>query len=293
MKDFCHIIILLFFFLLASCGGIDRPLVIGLVPSTSPEDLKREFEPVRRYLEREMRTALSLSVPDDYRSLIAAMGNGDVDIALFGPFSYIVAESRQELLPLVVRKKREKGVSNRSIIVASKDSGIGSIEELRGRRFAFVNTASTSGFLMPSALFRSRNIGIDSYFSGYTFEGSHDRVLEQVQGGEADAGAISKSIFESLAAANRVDLDDIRILWESDPVPASPFVARADLNRRLRSRFVNAMLAIHEKDPAALEALGGSIERFVPVEPGMYNVIRNIVNILGEEYIIRNYSGDQ
>lgn len=272
--------------LLVGCGGHDRPVTIGLVPSTSPADLRESFEGIRLYLERELSTEVSLIVPEDYRELIALMEEGQADIALFGAFSYILADMDQALIPLVVRRRKDMGVTYNSLIITSAESGIRSIEDLEGRRFAFVNAASTSGFIIPYSLFVSRNIDYAQFFSSHLFVGSHDKVLDEVLSAKADAGVISSSILAGLKAAGRVHDEDIRIIWESDPIPGSPFVARAGADRKMVKKFTDAMLTIHEKDREALGTFSGSVDAFVPIEEGMYDGIRTIVRILGEEYVL-------
>lgn len=264
-------------------------LVIGMVPSTSPEVLKDHFEEIRKYLEKEMSMPIRLYVPDDYAELIHAMKESKVDIGLYGAFSYIIADTQQDLEPLVVRKRKDMGVTYNSLIITAKDSPIETIEDLRDRRMAFVNAASTSGYAIPYALFVSRGVDIDSFLGEYYFAGSHDLVAQEVLEGRAQAGAISKSILRGLALDNDIDMNDLKIIWESDPIPGSPFIARKDVSDRIKNGFREAMLALHEKAPEALTAYSSSLERYVPIEKGMYNSIRNIVNVLGEEFIIENY----
>ncbi len=266
-------------------------LVIGMVPSTSPEMLKDNFEEIRTYLEREMSIQIELFVPDDYKELIAAMKSGQVDIGLYGAFSYIIADQDQDLDPLVVRKRKDMGVTYNSLLITRPDSGLDCIEDIQGLRMAFVNSASTSGYIIPYALFTSRSIDIETYFSSYYFAGSHDLVAEDVIAGRADVGVMSKSILRGLINTGRVRSDDLKIIWESDPIPGSPFIARTELNDRLKDGFVEAMLNIHERDPEALAAYSSSLEGYVPIQPEMYNSIRNIVSVLGEDFIIENYLG--
>ena len=106
-------------------------------------------------------------VTEDYVSLIKGMKNETIDIGYYGAFSYIAAESEMELNPLVVESRKEIGIYYNSLIITHKDSGISSIEELKGKRFAFVDSGSTSGFVLPYALFKSRNIDYGEFFSGY------------------------------------------------------------------------------------------------------------------------------
>ncbi len=271
------------------CSAEKDNLVIGMVPSTSPETLKKRFEAIRVYLEQELALQVELFVPDDYVELIEGMAAKKVDIGLYGPFSYIIADKQQHLTPLVVRVRQDMGVTYNSLLVVHSDTPFRTLEDIRGKKIAFVNSASTSGYIIPYALFTSRGIDISKHFSDHYFAGSHDLVAEDVLNGVCDVGAMSKSILKGLEQRKQVDTSKLRILWESEPIPGSPFVARADLNEKLRADFIEAMLSIHTAAPETLGAFSQSVERFVPIEPKLYNSIRNIVNVLGEDFIIRNY----
>jgi phosphonate transport system substrate-binding protein len=270
--------------LFTACAPGPRRLVIGMVPSYTPKRMVASFAPIAKYLEGELKVSVVVAVAGTYQDLVAKMGRGDADIGLYGPFSYILAEQGQNLAPLVVRDRKDLGVYYNSVIIVRSDSPFRSIEELRGRSMAFVDPASTSGFLVPDSLFISRQLDIEKFFSSYHFAGSHDKVTEEVLDRRADAGAVSKSILNSLVAAGRVRSEDLRTLWISESIPGSPFVARADLSLRMREGFKKAMLSVDVADPAALAAYDPAALRFVSAEPEMYEGIRNIVAILGKKF---------
>jgi len=270
--------------LFTACAPGPMRLVIGMVPSTTPASIVSSFAPVAMYLERELKVRIVVSVAKSYQDLVSKMGRGDVDIGFYGPFSYILAEKSQRLVPLVVRERKDLGISYKSVIISRSDSAFRAVEDLRGRSMAFVDPASTSGFLVPDSLFISRQLDIEKFFSSYHFSGSHDKVVEEVLDRRADAGAVSRSILNSLIASGKVRSEDLRTLWMSESIPGSPIVARADMAPRLRDGFKKAMLAVDQADPSALAAYDPATLRFVAAEPEMYDGIRNIVTILGTKF---------
>lgn len=293
MKNHLFFCLFLFSLFLTGCAGKNEKLVVGLVPYQTPAELLEKFEPMHDYLERETGTTIEVFIPDDYGELIEAMKNDQVDIGQYGPLSFTIAERQKDLIPLVVRDRKDYGITYNSIIITKKGAGYASIDDLKGVTMAFVNPASTSGFIMPYSLFKSRGIDIDMFFSDIKYLGSHDKVLEAIVGGEIDAGAMSKTVLTMLIQDGEAGLEDLDILWESEPIPGSPWVSRADFSQKQTKAFVDAMLSIHEKDPEALAEYGSSkIRRYVRIDDEMYNGVRNIVNILGEEFVIKNYLGN-
>ena len=273
----------------SSCFLDKSPLTIGLVPTESPEKLIQEFHLMEEYLEKEMGRPIEVYIPADYRELIIGMEDGKVDIGLFGAFSYIIADSRQDLTPLLVRKKKNYGITYNSLIISLKESSLSGIEDLKGKKVAFVDSASTSGYIIPQTLFLSRNIDIGDFFGSSYFAGSHDMVIQEVLEGKCDAGAVSNTILSRLIAQGKVDREKLKILWQSESIPGSPYAARENLPSGTVRHFMKAMQKVHMNAPEALEAFDSSIEKYIPIEKGMYNPIRNIVNILGKDFFEENY----
>ncbi|PKC52322.1 periplasmic binding protein-like II, partial [Rhizophagus irregularis] len=193
--------------------------------------------------------------------------------------------SQIDLTPLVVQERRETGLYYQSYIITRNDSSIETLEDLEDKSFAFVDPGSTSGFVLPYALLKSRNIDIESYFSNIIYSGTHAQVPDDILSGKVEAGAISSVQFNILEADGKLVKDDFKIIWQSDNIPGSPYVARSDLDRGVKEGFIESMLNIHEEIPNDLHKFDESIEKFVEVDNNIYHSIRNIATILGKDYM--------
>ena len=258
-------------YVLISCKGSPEKLTIGLIPIRDADEMVEDFEPIRLYLEEKLGIPVKVIVTKDYVSLIKGMKNETIDIGYYGAFSYIAAESEMELNPLVVESRKETGIYYNSLIITHKDSGISSIEELKGKRFAFVDSGSTSGFVLPYALFKSRNIDYEEFFSEYYNAGSHVQVLADIQHHKADAGAISSVQFNKMIKEGKIKKDDFVILWKSEDIPEVLYVARSGLDKDVQTNFNEAMLNVHNEIPDRLNTYDNSIERYIEVESKTYN----------------------
>ncbi|WP_093275861.1 phosphate/phosphite/phosphonate ABC transporter substrate-binding protein [Psychrobacillus sp. OK032] len=278
-------IIILISFILTSCATTPKKLTIGMIPVKDANEMEKEFEPIRLYLEEQLGIPIEVDAADSYVSLIEGMKNETIDIGWYGAFSYVAAESEMELTPLVVQQRKDTGIYYNSLIITQKDSGISSIEELKGKKFAFVDSGSTSGFVLPYALFKSRNITYETFFSETQYAGSHDQVLANIHSKDVDAGAISSVQYGNLLEKGIVKPEDMTIVWKSEDIPGSPYVARSKLDKKIQKRFSKAMLEIHIEETEALNSFDHTIDKYIEVDNKYYNSIRNIANILGKEYM--------
>ena len=260
-------------------------MTIGLIPVRDADEMIDGFEQMRVYLEEKLGIPVEVMITENYVSLINGMKNSTIDIGWYGAFSYIAAESEMELNPLVVETRKDSGPNYQSLIITHKDSKIRSIEGLEGHSFAFVDSGSTSGFVLPYALFKSRNIDYKQFLSGYYFAGSHEQVPLDIQEHKVDAGAISSIQFDTFINKGKIKRDDFVVFWKSNDIPGPPFVARSGLDKEIQTNFVDAMVNIHNDAPEGLHAFDTSIEKYIKVESKDYNSIRNIATILGKDYM--------
>ena len=162
--------------LVSSCNSSRETLTIGLIPVRDNEEMLKDFEPMKDYLEEQIGLPIEVVVTENYVRLIQGMKSEEIDIGWYGAFSYIAAETEVDLTPLVVQDRKDTGTYYNSLIINPKKSAILSIEALKNKRFAFVDSGSTSGFILPYTLFKSRNIDYEHFFSHSFYAGSHDRV---------------------------------------------------------------------------------------------------------------------
>lgn len=275
-------------FFLSACDE-PKTITIGMVPYKDSKSLTEDFELMRAQLEQAMGANVKLVVAPDYLGLAEDMKKKEVDIGYFGPFSYIASESEIDLEPLVVSYRKNYGIYYFSLIATRGDSDIETIDDLRDHDYAFVDKGSTSGYVIPLSMYISRNIDTDSFFSSVIFSGSHNNVALDVLDQKVDAGSMDDIVYDQMIHDNIFKPDDLRIIWKSEEIPGSPFVARADLNKDLKEAFVNAMIEMHMENPGAISDFDTNTEKYVECDSAMYNSIRNVAEILGDEYVINNF----
>src|SRR6266478_340802 len=134
-----------------------RDLKFGFTPVLGEAEMRAEFEPLAAYLSDAIGQKVVLYVSKDYGDLRTQMEAGAVDIGSFSPFSYVDA-MRGGRIRIIAQSILEGSATYRGIIVARKDSGLKTVADLKGKRFAFVDPKSASGYVYPRAMLIERGI---------------------------------------------------------------------------------------------------------------------------------------
>ncbi len=261
-----------------SAFGADT-LVMGLIPAENNEAMVQRFEPMRAYLEKKIGHPIKVFTATDYAGVIEAMRKKRVDIAWFGPLSYVLAEEEAGAEAFAVGVRKSTGKSTyRSCFVVPGDSPVQSLKELAGKSVAFVDPASTSGGLVPSYLVKKATGKMPKEFFGkFTYAGSHDAVEMAVKNATVDAGADNDITYGKMVDKGLINERTNRVLLYSDPLPGSPLTYRGDLDGDLKRKIRDAILyAQYDIDVTGY----GELSRYEATAPADYEGIRDLVKQL-------------
>ncbi len=258
-----------------------KVLKMGLIPADDAEEMLRSYEPVKEYLSEKLGIPVEIQVTSDYTAAIEAMRAKHIDMAWFGPFSYIIAANVAGAEAIVNGVRRSDGKADyHSIIVARADSGIKTLIDLKGKKFAFVDPASTSGNLIPRKMLIENGIDPDNDFEISYYAGTHNAVEYAVANGKVDAGADSDNSYDRMVAAGEIDPEVNIIIYKSPPIPGSPIVVRGDLPAELKQRIQNALISMDEQTIDQVDGWG-DIASYQKVSDSDYDIIRETAKTLG------------
>lgn len=257
-------------------GRDPATLRVALLPDENAATLIQNAQPLKAYLERTLNKKIELIVTTDYSSMIEAMRFGRIEVAYFGPFSYVLAKSRApEIEPFAVGVERGAPTYH-SVLIANTTGGIKTLADIQGKPFAFGDQASTSSHLAPRAyLLKTAQLDGEKDYKP-VFLGTHDAVARAVQAGQVPAGALSKPILDSLIAKNVIDPTKITQLALSEPIPNYPIVMQGNLAPALKQSIRDAFLNAQDKD--VLKSF--RVEGFVATDDKAYDVLRETAKIL-------------
>lgn len=250
-------------------------LRVALLPDENASTLIQNAQPLKEYLQKTLKKDVEIIVTTDYSSMIEAMRFGRIEVAYFGPFSYVLAKTKAaEIEPFAVGV--EKGKPNyQSILLANVDGPVKELKDVEGHPFAFGDQASTSSHLAPRAhLARNGLIGETHYKVVHL--GKHDAVARAVAAGQVPAGALSEQIYRTLVEGGKIDPSKVRQLALSDPIPNYPMTLQGYLAPELKDAIKTAILELN--DPEILKLF--RVEGFAPATDKDYDVLRDMAKVL-------------
>ncbi|MFZ5988406.1 MAG: phosphate/phosphite/phosphonate ABC transporter substrate-binding protein [Bacillota bacterium] len=254
-----------------------KKLVVALLPDESPSTVIKNNEPLKEYLQKTLNIEIELIVTTDYSSMIESMRKGHIDIGYFGPLSYVLLKQKMENVVPFAAKLDKGEPTYHAVVIAGTETGIKTLADIKGKTVAYGDVASTSSHLIPKEMIKAEG-GLASG-EGYKeqFVGAHDAVAMAVQNGNAQAGGLSKPIFDSLIEKGTIDPKKVKEIALSKPYPNYPWAMRTDLPAELQEQIKKAFYDL--KDKEILKIL--KAEGFAPIADKDYDVIRNMVKILG------------
>jgi phosphonate transport system substrate-binding protein len=260
-----------------SVGGVAQaPINVGMIPDSGakPADLLAK-EPLKDYLTKNMGRPVKLVIPASYEETVEGLGNGSLDFAYLGGFTYIKAHKDFGVVPLV---QRSADLQFHSLFIVSAKSDIRSLSDLKGKKFAFGDVNSSSGHLIPYLELRQAGIDPDSDLK-YRYTGNHQATAKAVESGAADAGALDETVYNSMVAEGKLDATKVRVFYSSKPFVDYVWVARKDVDAATQEKFVQAFLRLQEgQDDKVLQILRG--KKFVKANNEEYTILRLVANQL-------------
>jgi phosphonate transport system substrate-binding protein len=260
-----------------------KPLHLVLTPSQKPTDLLATGQEFAEVLAKLVGMPVRVTVAADYAAVVEALRNRTADLAFAHPVGYVLAH-REAKATIVVRNLWHGKTTFTSRIYVRKEAGIRSLEELRGRTIAFIDPASSSGYIYPMVLLMQRglvqNRDPKTFFREVVFAGSHDAGMRALLNHHVDALA-------SFDLAREQYLKDPaereRIIWvaESPPIPESGICARDGLDPAVVAKVRWALLQMRGAAYAPLLKRLYDIDGFEPADDRDYDPVRAAVDLLG------------
>jgi len=254
-------------------------LRVSAIPDEAPTELIRKFEPLGKYLEKELGMPVRFTPVSDYAAVVESLASDRLDMAWLGGFTFVQTHLKTgNAIPLVQRQEDEQFTSK----FITADPEVKSLQDLKGKTFAFGSVSSTSGSLMPRYFMLQDGINPEQFFKRIAYSGAHDATVAWVEAGKADAGVLNASVWEKLVAGGKVNTDKVRVISTTPPYYDYNWTVRGTLDPELAEKIKAAFLALDASNPehkAILELQAAS--RFIETQPENYKGIEEAARAAG------------
>lgn len=271
----------------ADLGSAENPIKLHFVPSVDAKVIESNSQAFKDFLEKNTPYKFEITIPQSYIAVVESFGTKRADVAALNTFGYVLAhekygaEARLTVL-------RHGAATYQSQFIARADSGITKLEDLAGKKVAFVDAASASGYLLPMKTLKDRKIEPKET----TFAFKHDGVVSMVYQKQVDAGATfySPPADGKIEDARRLVLTQypdveqkIKIIDLSVAIPNDPVVFRKELSEDMKKTISDAFLKFVETEDGkkAFKEIYGVTELKTSTDQD-YQPVRDMLTALGK-----------
>jgi phosphonate transport system substrate-binding protein len=266
----------------ATCENPEA-LTFAMVPTEESVAELQLYKPVTDRMENLTGKKIQFFMPTSYASVVEGLLSKFVDVAVLGPYSYVIANSKDKSIEVFATYAKrpgymqEEGPGYRGVLISKRGSKFTTIDSLRGSILGLTDPGSTSGNLMPRVAF-TKVIGkdLEEFFGKVVYTGSHELSSVAVVKGKVDAAFVATHRFDNVVSKGEASLDGVNILWKSDPIPQDPFVYRNTLCENIKAKIRETFLGL-KGQPGAKKFLDNvKSNTFVRMSSDDYNIIRDL-----------------
>jgi phosphonate transport system substrate-binding protein len=259
-----------------------KALTFAIIPTEETVAEVALYKPVIDRMAKQTGKKIEFFMPTSYASVVEGMLAKFIDVAVLGPYSYVIASSKDSSIEVFATYAKraghmqEEGPGYKAALITKKGSKFTTIKSLKGTTLGLVDPGSTSGNLFPRVVF-AKNVGgdLDKYFGKVVYTGSHELSSVAVVKGKVDAAFVATHRFDNVVNKGQVKLDDVNILWKSPAIPQDPFVYRNTLCQDIKDNLKATFLGLSASNPGEKKFLDNvKSNKFVAMSPKDYDVIR-------------------
>jgi len=255
-------------------GTEENPIIMSFVPSGDTQEIIAGGEELAQMIYDKTGLVLEANVGTDFAAVREAMGAGQTHIGWLNTFNYVLAHEKYGVDVALVTVRYGTNFYTGQIVVRA-DSGITSLEDLKGKTFCWVDPNSTSGYIIPRIMLMANGVNPEEDFVKEVEAGSHNNVVAAVYNGDCDAGACYSDARSSIEADYPDVKEQVIILATTTEIPNDGVDFIKDFPADVRDKIVQALvdIAATEEGQAALETIY-SIENLERADDSFYDAFR-------------------
>ena len=265
-------------------------VLLGLIPEENIFVQYERYAPIATYLTKKTGIKFKITILSKYGDIIDRFIQRGLAGAFFGDLTGAIAIKKISVQPLVTPVTVYGSTTSYGFIIVRNDSGINSVEDMRGKVMAFVDKASVAGYLFPVAFLKKNGINnIDKFFSEYYFTGGFDASLYDVLDGRADIGCVKNTILNTIILKDPSIMKEIKIIAQSPAMPTNVLCVRNTLPEDIKQKITDALLNM-DHDPLGERILKKmNFNRFIKAHVENFLPVYKMLESIGESPETYNY----
>lgn len=253
----------------------------------TPNETRGQFEPLFEQVAAEVGVTAKIQVTEDWIGISEALRSGTLDVAWLGPWGYVLAQNQTPGLQAIATVKYQERPTYHSVLMARADAPFDTLEEAIALsqsggdklKLSLADVGSTSGWLIPTAELQNQGIDPKQVFE-YSEGASHAAQAIAVLSGQVDIASDYDRNLDVLDSTGRIERDDLKIIWKSDPLPNDPIVVRDGLPDEVVEQLQDALVNL--SGPDVEELLPQNYTGFVESDGSNYAPIQDAGTLTGK-----------
>ena len=258
----------------------EKVIKMGFVPLKNSEKLVEDLKPISDYLSERLGVKVEAFTASNYIGVVEGLGSGSVDFGIIPPFSSLLAQKQSSAKPILTSKGKTGKPGYTAELYVRKDSGIKSLQDVKGKKVAFVDPSSSSGYIYPGAMLVEAGLNLDKDIS-YQFSGGHDKSLQLLLNKDVDVIATFDGVEDRYAKDFPQAKTDIQKLATSEMIPGIMVTASSKMDKELQEKLEKALRDV-ENDPKMKELFTKmfSITGFTDVDQDAYKKVEATAKVM-------------
>jgi phosphonate transport system substrate-binding protein len=246
------------------------------------------------YVKKKLGVELELFLASEYAGVIQAIGARQLEVMDMGASGYAAAwlETRGAVEPLVVPTNPDGTIGYYSVAFVRADSPYKTLNDLKGKIWAWAEPNSSSGYLFPLVGLRKMGMEPEKFFGKVVFSGGHEQsivgVLDKAYDGAVtwtnDVEKHTRGGLHMMLSRGVLKKEDIRIIWVSDLIPNPVIAIRSELPKEMKAELKAMFLGMQKDDPKVFkEVVRGESQGYREVQHSVYQIAIDLRQQLAKE----------
>lgn len=251
-----------------------RPVLrVAVAAMISPQITAQYYQDMLNLIGDRVGRRVEFVQRKTYKEVNDLLEQRKIDLAFVCSGPYVLGHEKFGMEILAVPVSHGQRVYH-SYFIVHRDSPARSLDDLRGKTFAFTDPASNTGCIVPKYVLAERGETPESFFRSAFFTNSHDNSVKAVAEQLADGAAVDSLIWDFMHTANLDRVRETKVIAKSPPYGMPPLVVHPRLDEGFKRQLRDAVMTLHKRADSRRVLRQLQIDRFVEGDDSAYDSVR-------------------